>query len=308
MEHESNGEKRPYAKPEIQEVPLRPDEAVLGGCKHGGRRQRPRQLQLPAALGVQLTGIVAPACIFASAVSRSVPRGSDGPQGLRLSPSPAAAPFAVDPCPPDVAIEVEVGIAGDDLTRECLFDSGGPWRLYRDGRRLSVLLLRLEHRRASLQDRALQPDVSRGHVKLDRAFFAGAASVDPLDYPLDELVMIALLSQGRGLEVHGCGVADESGARYLFVGQSGAGSPRWRACGPPKPGVILSDDRIVLRQHGRPLDLRHAVAWRSAARVAGAGAPRPRVLPAPRPRRRAARRRSDRRRRAALRRQLSPLS
>jgi hypothetical protein len=26
-------QKRPYAKPQIQEVPLRPDEAVLGGCK-----------------------------------------------------------------------------------------------------------------------------------------------------------------------------------------------------------------------------------------------------------------------------------
>lgn len=26
-------EKRPYAKPQVQEVPLRPDEAVLGGCK-----------------------------------------------------------------------------------------------------------------------------------------------------------------------------------------------------------------------------------------------------------------------------------
>jgi hypothetical protein len=25
--------KRPYAKPQIQEVPLRPDEAVLGACK-----------------------------------------------------------------------------------------------------------------------------------------------------------------------------------------------------------------------------------------------------------------------------------
>jgi hypothetical protein len=25
--------KKPYAKPQIQEVPLRPDEAVLGGCK-----------------------------------------------------------------------------------------------------------------------------------------------------------------------------------------------------------------------------------------------------------------------------------
>jgi hypothetical protein len=27
------GDKKPYAPPEIQEVPLRPDEAVLGGCK-----------------------------------------------------------------------------------------------------------------------------------------------------------------------------------------------------------------------------------------------------------------------------------
>jgi hypothetical protein len=25
--------KKPYHKPEIQQVPLRPDEAVLGGCK-----------------------------------------------------------------------------------------------------------------------------------------------------------------------------------------------------------------------------------------------------------------------------------
>jgi len=28
-------EKRPYTKPQIQEVPLRPDEAVLGNCKTG---------------------------------------------------------------------------------------------------------------------------------------------------------------------------------------------------------------------------------------------------------------------------------
>jgi hypothetical protein len=25
--------RKPYVKPQIQEVPLRPDEAVLGGCK-----------------------------------------------------------------------------------------------------------------------------------------------------------------------------------------------------------------------------------------------------------------------------------
>jgi len=31
--NQKRNEKKPYAKPQIQEVPLRPDEAVLGGCK-----------------------------------------------------------------------------------------------------------------------------------------------------------------------------------------------------------------------------------------------------------------------------------
>jgi hypothetical protein len=30
---QSEEPKKPYAKPKMQEVPLRPDEAVLGGCK-----------------------------------------------------------------------------------------------------------------------------------------------------------------------------------------------------------------------------------------------------------------------------------
>ena len=66
------------------------------------------------------------------------------------------------------------------------------------------------------------PDFSRGHVCLHRPFFADAPSVDPLEYPLDELLVISLLGQGRGVEIHGCGVVDGSSG-YLFVGQSGAG-------------------------------------------------------------------------------------
>jgi hypothetical protein len=33
---ESAKEKKPYQKPEVREVPLRPEEAVLGGCKTVG--------------------------------------------------------------------------------------------------------------------------------------------------------------------------------------------------------------------------------------------------------------------------------
>ena len=34
-------EKRPYKKPELMQVPLRPEEAVLGNCKMSGGSQGP---------------------------------------------------------------------------------------------------------------------------------------------------------------------------------------------------------------------------------------------------------------------------
>jgi len=36
MAHEQEGKKRPYVKPEIQQVALRAEEAVLGACKGTG--------------------------------------------------------------------------------------------------------------------------------------------------------------------------------------------------------------------------------------------------------------------------------
>jgi hypothetical protein len=33
MENEASGTKRPYSKPDIKQVALRPEEAVLGACK-----------------------------------------------------------------------------------------------------------------------------------------------------------------------------------------------------------------------------------------------------------------------------------
>lgn len=33
---ETKGQKRPYVKPHIREVELRPEEAVLGACKKAG--------------------------------------------------------------------------------------------------------------------------------------------------------------------------------------------------------------------------------------------------------------------------------
>ena len=72
----------------------------------------------------------------------------------------------------------------------------------------------------------------------------------PFTYPLDEVLMVQLLSQGRGLLVHACGVKyKEKG--FLFVGSSGAGKSTmaniWKN---QKGAIILSDDRIVIRKIG----------------------------------------------------------
>src|SRR4029453_9224119 len=70
----------------------------------------------------------------------------------------------------------------------------------------------------------------------------------PLQYPLDELVMIHVLSQGKGVEVHGCGLIDQAGRAYVFLGQSGAGKSTLGRLWLDHPGVtLLSDERVVLR-------------------------------------------------------------
>ena len=190
------------------------------------------------------------------------------PQDLRLAPSSAAAPFVVDPQPPDVAIDVDLGVAANDGARECLFDSGGPWRLYRHDEGFLFSFFASTFGERPYKTARFTPDFSRGRVTLDREFFTGAASVDPLDYPLDELLVIALLAQGRGLEVHACGIADERGAGHLFVGQSGAGKSTMARLWTAEAGaVILSDDRIVLRQHDDELWI-YGTPWHGEAPLA----------------------------------------
>jgi hypothetical protein len=36
QQHQTPGQKKPYQKPALSQIPLRPDEAVLGSCKKAG--------------------------------------------------------------------------------------------------------------------------------------------------------------------------------------------------------------------------------------------------------------------------------
>jgi hypothetical protein len=73
----------------------------------------------------------------------------------------------------------------------------------------------------------------------------GGLLEDPLRFPLDQILLIHLMGQGRGLLVHACGVLDgEQG--YCFAGASGQGKSTMARLWDGK-ATILSDDRLIIR-------------------------------------------------------------
>ncbi len=77
-----------------------------------------------------------------------------------------------------------------------------------------------------------------------------AASYYPLASPLSQFWIINLLSLGRGVMVHACGV-DDNGEGVVFVGPSGVGKSTlaelWRN---QQDVAILSDECVILRKVG----------------------------------------------------------
>jgi hypothetical protein len=124
-----------------------------------------------------------------------------------------------------------------NLPGEILFDTQPNWRLcYCDKK----YIFQTRDRTA-----VLTPDFTSGKIyitKNPRSF--------PFTYPLDEILMINLLSKGRGMMAHACGLRDKHEG-MLFVGESGAGKSTlcnlWKG---KKDISVLSDDRIIVRRMG----------------------------------------------------------
>jgi hypothetical protein len=168
---------------------------------------------------------------------------------MRVMIDDAAGLFAVDEETADASISAAWGELRDVAFGEMLFDSGALWQLYRDG---DAYLCRFQtpHYGATPYKLArFNHDFTEGEVVLHRPYFASGDTVNPLEYPLDELLMLNLLARGRGVELHSCGIVDETGEGYLFIGQSGAGKTTTARIWEQRDGVkILSDDRIIVRR------------------------------------------------------------
>lgn len=159
--------------------------------------------------------------------------------------------------PPDVRLRVHQTVPPVAGSAKLVFDTGLNWTLFQqeNHRILKVRSATRDPYGMAIFDSGCRTGdfyISGSPDDPDRPGF-------PLTYPLGELFMLNLLSQGYGLMIHACGL--RLGANgLLFSGPSGAGKTTTARLWFQLDGVqVLSDDRVILRQqdgqfwvHGTP--------------------------------------------------------
>jgi hypothetical protein len=209
------------------------------------------------ALGLDIAGI-------------TIALRSDG--DLPIEAEGAALKFVSAGQSPQVQIRASWGDPVEPPAADLLFDPGkGLWRLYRLGDRRRFVFTAPTLGPLPYQAATFNQDFTEGKVEIRRAVFGHRLPVYPLQYPLDELLMVHLLAQGRGVEVHGSGLVSADGTGTLFAGQSGAGKTTMAGLWLAEPGVtILSDERVVLRQEGDDIWM-YGTPWHGDGRIANPG-------------------------------------
>jgi hypothetical protein len=164
--------------------------------------------------------------------------------------APSAA-FLVDgDGPADVDVVVERVAVMPEASGTPIFDSGGTWALSDEGGSFRIDCKAPVFGDAPYKIAYFDRNYTTGRVLMRADLFNGR--VEPLQYPIDELLVANLLARGRGVELHCCGIIGPDGLGRLFVGQSGAGKTTtarlWLAH--RNDIEIVSDDRVILRESG----------------------------------------------------------
>jgi hypothetical protein len=197
--------------------------------------------------------------------------GLFGRDGMNVVVEPALRDFLVEADSCDVRIEVEWA---SELTVPSVapsFHSGGLWSVYPVPSGLQFCFMTPILGPAPYKAAWFDSNFTTGRVALHRKYFHTNGPVYPMEYPLDELLMIHRLSRGEGVEVHAVGVVDESGCGHLFLGHSGAGKSTTARLWSALPGArILSDDRIILRSDRGAIWM-YGTPWHGDAGVASPG-------------------------------------
>ena len=191
-----------------------------------------------------------------------------GECGADVKLVPSLLPFRADADFSDIVISVAWAEKLPLARGRRLFDSGSVWRLYEceEGFQFDFstpVLGELAYKRLIVDEQ-----VRRAQLLLSRECFENGNVAFPLEYPLDELLITHRLTLEKGIELHGCGIIGPNRASNLFIGHSGAGKSTTSRLWAARDGVeILSDDRIILRQHASQVFM-YGTPWHGEAAFA----------------------------------------
>jgi len=211
-----------------------------------------------ARLGVAIVDDSAPAVSCAPAFGAACYTGFHvggvtvevaGDHASDLNLDPTLEPFRIESGRGDISIQVKWVDRLPKPRQRQLFDSGCVWRLYEKsaGFQFDFSVASLDG--ASYKRLLVDERFRRASLLLSREGFESCDTAIPLEYPLDELLIMHRLTQERAIELHGVGIVGPDGATNLFVGHSGAGkSTTARLWTSLHKVEILSDDRIIVRE------------------------------------------------------------
>jgi hypothetical protein len=199
--------------------------------------------------GTQSPGLVIHHSMLIRIADITIALLSDDPN-LKVGAEGVIKNFVVYEGEPDIEIKARWG----NLSRECggkkVFDSGTLWQLYSDNGSYIFRFTSSAFGASPYKIASFNQDFTKGEVSINRSYYDLDQYVNPIECPLDEVLLASYLTQrGKGIEIHASGVVDTLGKGYLFVGQSGAGKTTMAGLWEDEPGIrVLGYDRIILRK------------------------------------------------------------
>ena len=154
-------------------------------------------------------------------------------------------------------INIKVNISAKEMpdTRSFtkVFDSGQAWSLLQHKSYHYVVQNTLSSKSPILLTRVnkdfTEADIYCGNM-FKKVIEKGGAIANPLEYPLDQILLMHILTQKEGVIIHSTGIVVD-GCCLIFPGRSGAGKSTISKCFLGLDDAeVLSDDRIVVRKLG----------------------------------------------------------
>jgi hypothetical protein len=162
---------------------------------------------------------------------------------------PPLEAFRVGSANPDISVQLQWESEISPAQGREVFDSGSVWRLYENEVGFQFDFVAPILGEQPFKRLLVDTSFCRAKLQMNKKSFARFLSVaDPLEYPLDELLIMHRLTQEPAIELHGSGIVCSNGVANLFVGHSGAGKSTTTRLWTSREEVeVLSDDRIIVR-------------------------------------------------------------